>query len=43
MDRNKIDMYLTDIFWVIVTSPIWITLCIGAYSVLSILYMSIFN
>jgi len=43
MDQNKLNTYLTDIFWVVITSPIWITLCIGVYSVLSILYMSIFN
>ena len=43
MDRNKIDMYLDDIFWVVITSPIWITLCIGVYSILGILYNFIFN
>ena len=43
MDRNKIDMYLEDIFLVVLFSPIWITLSIGIYAILGILYNLIFS
>ena len=31
--RSKIDLYLMDIFLVVLLSPIWITLLVGLYSV----------
>lgn len=35
---NKIDQYVDDIFMVVLTSPIWITLGVGVYSVVAIVY-----
>lgn len=40
---NKIDQYLTDIFMIVLFSPIWITLSVGVYSIISILYNWIFG
>jgi hypothetical protein len=35
---NKIDQYIDDIFMVVLTSPIWITVGVGAYAVMAMLY-----
>lgn len=43
MDRNKIDVYVEDIFLVVLFSPIWITISVGVYSIMSIIYNFIFG
>lgn len=43
MDQNKFKRYMDDIFLIVLFSPIWITLGVGIYVWLMILYTNIFG